>query len=147
MLTIQNKLVEAMLAQAHKEHPIEACGVIAGPAGSNLPQRLIPMQNAVKSENFFQFEPLQQLRVWKEMEACDELPIVIYHSHTKTQAYPSRTDIKYATEPKAHYVIISTSYQFEETLRSFRIVDGVVIEERIKIVDDYQSDLEQLKVA
>ena len=147
MLTIQNKLVEAMLAQAHNEHPIEACGVIAGSAGTNLPQRLIPMQNAVKSENFYQFEPLQHLRVWKEMEARDESPIVIYHSHTKTQAYPSRTDIKYATEPKAHYVIISTSHQFDEALRSFRIVDGVVIEERIKIVNAYQSDMKQLKVA
>lgn len=147
MLTIQIKLVEAMLAQAHKDHPIEACGVLAGPIGSNLPQRLIPMQNAVRSENFFQFDPLQHLRVWKEMEARDEAPIVIYHSHTKTQAYPSHTDIKYATEPKAHYVIVSTSLQYEEELRSFRIVDGIVIEERIKIVNTYQPDLEQLKVA
>lgn len=147
MLTLQSKLVEAMLAQAQKDHPIEACGVIAGPIGSNLPKRLIPMKNAAQSENFFQFDPLQHFRVWKEMEARNEAPIVIYHSHTKSQAYPSRTDIKYAAEPMAHYVIISSSLQYEEELRSFRIVNGIVIEERIKIIKTYQPVLEQLKVA
>ncbi|SEM69740.1 Mov34/MPN/PAD-1 family protein [Nitrosomonas marina] len=147
MLTIHTKLVEAMLAQANKDHPIESCGVIAGALGSNLPQRLIPMENAAHSEDFFQFDPQQQLQVWKEMELRGEEPIVIYHSHTSTQAYPSRTDIEYAAEPGAHYVIISTALLSGESVRSFRIVDDIVIEERIKIVKTYEPDLKQLKVA
>ena len=42
------------------------------------------------------------------MDERDEEPVVIYHSHTATEAYPSRTDISYANEPGAHYVLVST---------------------------------------
>ena len=62
MLTIHAKLVEAMIAQAHKDHPIETCGVIAGPQGCNLPLRLIPMRNAARSAVFFKFDPNSNCR-------------------------------------------------------------------------------------
>ncbi len=147
MLTIHAKLVEAMLAQAHKDHPIETCGIIAGPEGSNLPLRLIPMRNAAQSETFFKFDPQQQLQVWREMEARGEEPVVIYHSHTHTQAYPSRTDIQYATEPQSHYVIVPTDYTCGEEIRSFRICDGMVTEERVRMLNSYESNLELAMVA
>ena len=67
----------------------------------------------------------------------DEAPIVIYHSHTATEAYPSRTDISYASEPDAHYVLVSTRDPDEHELRSYRIVDGVVTEEPVNIVEQY----------
>jgi len=65
----------------------------------------------------------------------DEEPVVIYHSHTATEAYPSRTDISFAGEPGAHYLLVSTREPDSEEIRSFRIVDGVVTEEEINIVD------------
>ena len=68
MLTIHSKLVNAVIAQALNDHPLETCGIIAGPAGSNLPLRLIPMRNMAQSKTFFQFDPQQQLQVWKEMD-------------------------------------------------------------------------------
>ncbi|MET0315451.1 MAG: Mov34/MPN/PAD-1 family protein, partial [Rhodococcus fascians] len=61
------------------------------------------------------------------------------HSHTATEAYPSRTDISFASEPDAHYVLISTRDPVEHELRSYRIVDGVVTEENVTIVDRYRS--------
>ena len=51
---------------------------------------------------------------------------VVYHSHTATEAYPSRTDISYASEPDSHYVLVSTRDPDEHELRSYRILDGVV---------------------
>ena len=42
------------------------------------------------------------------MDDRDEEPVVVYHSHTATEAYPSRTDIGLASEPGAHYVLVST---------------------------------------
>ena len=78
--------------------------MIAGPAGSDRPERFIPMLNAERSPTFYRFDSLEQLRVWREMDDRDEEPVVIYHSHTATEAYPSRTDISYASEPDAHYV-------------------------------------------
>jgi len=57
----------------------------------------------------------------------------VYHSHTGTEAYPSRTDISYAGEPQAHYVLVSTREPDTEEFRSYRIVDGVVTEEPVEI--------------
>ena len=137
MLRISSELVEAMVAHARTDHPDEACGVIAGPAGSDVPTRFIPMINAARSPTFYEFESSDLLRLYREMDANNEDPVVIYHSHTATEAYPSRTDISYASEPFAHYVLISTRETGTEDgpyeLRSFRIVDGVVTEESLHI--------------
>lgn len=126
-----------MVAHARRDHPDEACGVIAGPAGSDAPTRFIPMLNAARSANFYEFDSMDLLKLYREMDSNDEDPIVIYHSHTHTEAFPSRTDVSYASEPQAHYVLISTRetgnddgpYEF----RSFRIVDGVITEEPVEI--------------
>ncbi|HTP16959.1 MAG TPA: M67 family metallopeptidase [Streptosporangiaceae bacterium] len=131
MLTISAGLQARIVAHARADHPDEACGVIAGPAGSDRPQRLVPMLNAERSPTFYRFDSMEQLRVWREMDDRDEEPIVIYHSHTATEAYPSRTDISYASEPGAHYVLVSTREPEQTEFRSFRIVDGVVSEEGV----------------
>lgn len=137
MLRITRDLVDAIVAHARADHPDEACGVIAGPAGSDTPTRFIPMVNAARSPTFYEFESSDLLRLYREMDANDEEPVVIYHSHTATEAYPSRTDVSYASEPFAHYVLVSTRETGTEDgpyeLRSFRIVDGVITEEDIDI--------------
>ncbi|MCR3749550.1 MULTISPECIES: Mov34/MPN/PAD-1 family protein [Lentzea] len=135
MLVIRRDLVDAMVAHARRDHPDEACGVIAGPYGSDSPERFIEMENAERSPTFYRFDAAEQLKVWRGMDANDEVPVVIYHSHTATEAYPSRTDISFAGEPEAHYVLVSTRDPIEHELRSYRIVDGVVTEEPVKIVE------------
>jgi len=133
MLTISAELRSKILAHASADHPDEACGVIAGPAGSDRPERFIPMLNAERSPTFYRFDSLEQLRVWREMDERGEEPVVIYHSHTATEAYPSRTDISYASEPLAHYVLVSTWDPDRTEFRSFRIVDGAVTEEEVAV--------------
>ena len=138
MLNIKQSLVDAMVAHARADHPDEACGVIAGRAGSDRPERFIPMVNAARSPTFYEFDSADLLRLYREMDARDEEPVVVYHSHTATQAYPSRTDIACASEPEAHYVLVSTrdgvAQEDPVEVRSFRIVDGEVSEEPIEIV-------------
>jgi [CysO sulfur-carrier protein]-S-L-cysteine hydrolase len=134
MLTISAGLRDEIVAHARRDHPDEACGVIAGPAGSDRPERFIPMLNAERSPTFYRFDSLEQLRVWREMDDRDETPVVIYHSHTATEARPSRTDISYASEPDAHYVLVSTRDEDTDEFRSFRIVDGVVTEEEVLVL-------------
>ena len=109
--------------------------MIAGPAGSDSPRRFIPMQNAERSPTFYRFDSKEQLKVWREMDDNDEEAVVIYHSHTATEAYPSRTDISYASEPHAHYVLVSTREENATEFRSYRIVDGVVTEEPVSVVE------------
>ena len=108
MLTIRQDLVDAMVAHARADHPDEACGVIAGPDGSDEPTRFIPMVNAARSPTFYEFDSMDLLKLYRDMDDNDEVPVVIYHSHTATEAYPSRTDVSYASEPEAHYVLVST---------------------------------------
>ncbi|OHU23667.1 peptidase [Mycobacteroides chelonae] len=137
MLVVRADLVDAMVKHARADHPDEACGVLAGPEGSDRPERHVAMINAERSPTFYRFDSGEQLRVWRAMDDADEVPVVIYHSHTATEAYPSRTDVNLAAEPDAHYVLVSTRDPEQHELRSYRIVDGVVTEEEISVVDQY----------
>ena len=135
MLTIPRDLRDKIVAHARRDHPDEACGLLAGPAGSDRPERFIAMTNAERSPTFYRFDSGEQFRVWRDMEDRDEEPVVIYHSHTATEAYPSRTDISYASEPGAHYVLVSTRDADATEYRSFRIVDGTVTEEPVTVAE------------
>ncbi|HEX8094076.1 Mov34/MPN/PAD-1 family protein [Jatrophihabitans sp.] len=135
MLILPTAIYQAILAHARRDHPDEACGVVAGPAGSDRPERLIEMVNAAGSPTFYQFDSMEQLKVWQAMDQADEEPVVIYHSHTATEAYPSRTDINLAQEPGAHYVLVSTADPDSIEFRSYRIVDGVVTEEPVELME------------
>jgi [CysO sulfur-carrier protein]-S-L-cysteine hydrolase len=139
VLVIRADLVDAMVAHARTDHPDEACGIIAGPEGSDRPERFVAMVNAERSPTFYRFDSGEQLRLWREMDDRDEEPVVVYHSHTGTEAYPSRTDISYASEPNAHYVLVSTRDPEQHELRSYRIRDGVVTEEPVQIVPAYSD--------
>lgn len=132
MLSIPQELVDQIVAHARADHPDEACGVIAGRNG--VPERFIPMENAERSPTFYRFDSMEQFRVWREIDDRDETPVVIYHSHTATEAYPSRTDISYASEPDAHYVLVSTKDENDVEFRSYRILDGVVTEEEVRFL-------------
>jgi proteasome lid subunit RPN8/RPN11 len=133
VLRITRELHDAIVDHARRDHPDEACGVLAGPAGGDIPTRFIPMLNAARSPTFYEFDSMEQLRVWREMDDNDEEPVVIYHSHTATEAHPSRTDIGLAGEPGAHYVLVSTREPDTTEFRSFRIIDGEVTEEPVEI--------------
>jgi proteasome lid subunit RPN8/RPN11 len=137
VLVIRADLADAIVAHARRDHPDEACGIVAGPQGSDRPQRHIPMVNAERSPTFYRFDCYEQLQVWRALNDADEVPVVFYHSHTATEAYPSRTDVKLAAEPGAHYVLVSTRDPQRHELRSYRIVDGEVTEETVNIVEQY----------
>lgn len=126
-----------MVAHARADHPDEACGIIAGPEGSDRPERFQAMVNAERSPTFYRFDSGEQLQVWRAMDRADEVPVVLYHSHTATEAYPSRTDVSFAAEPDAHYVLVSTRDPEAYELRSFRILDGGVTEESVEVVAAY----------
>jgi [CysO sulfur-carrier protein]-S-L-cysteine hydrolase len=135
VLSIDQATWDAIVAHARRDHPDEACGIVAGPAGSDRPVRFIPMLNAARSPTFYEFDSYDLLQLYKELDANDEEPVVIYHSHTATDAYPSRTDISYASEPNAHYVLVSTRAPDQTEFRSFRIVDGQVTEEPVEVIE------------
>src|SRR4051794_33644938 len=97
------------------------------------------MVNAAGSPTFYEFDSVELLALYKEMWANDEERVVVYPSHTATEAHPSRTDVGLASEPNAHYVLVSTrehgNSEGPVEFRSFRIVDGEVTEEGVSVVE------------
>ncbi|HLU29634.1 MAG TPA: M67 family metallopeptidase [Glycomyces sp.] len=137
MLRIAHELVEAMVAHARADHPDEACGLIVGPEGTGEPKRHVPMINAARSTTFYEFDAEEWKRVYDEMWDNDEEVVVSYHSHTATEARPSRSDIAIASEmglPQAHYVLVSTRDPETAEVRAFRIADGEAAEEPIDVI-------------
>ena len=143
MLTIDQATYDAIVAHARRDHPDEACGIVAGPEGSDRAERFVEMVNAAGSPTFYEFDSTELLALYKQMWANDEEPVIVYHSHTATEAYPSRTDIGLASEPNAHYVLVSTrengNNEGPVEFRSYRIIDGEVTEEKVAIVPELTS--------
>ena len=112
--------------------------MIAGPIGGDRPERFIPMVNAARSPTFYEFDSLDLLRLYRDMDDHDEEPVVIYHSHTATEAYPSRTDVSYPSERHADYVLVWTrdtgSDEGPYELRSYRRVERQITEEEVREV-------------
>jgi proteasome lid subunit RPN8/RPN11 len=131
VLSLPRQMVDDVLAHARKDHPDECCGVIAGKDG--VATRLFAMTNAERSPTGFVFDPAEQLRVWRAMDDADEELFAVYHSHTMTEAYPSRTDVLWsANTPGAHWLLVSTR-SAEDEVRSFTIADDVITEEPVEV--------------
>ena len=124
-------MVDQVVAHARRDHPDECCGVIAGTGGRAT--RLFEMSNAERSPTGFVFDSAEWLRVYRDVDDADEDLLVVYHSHTMTEAYPSRTDVRWsANTPGTSWLLVSTRSE-ELDVRSFRIDDGVVAEEELRI--------------
>ena len=123
-------LLGEILTHCLAEHPVEACGILAGPPGG-VPVRCVRMVNAERSYDAYAFDPAEQLAVWAELDERGEDPLVFWHSHTRGRAYPSEADVRYAADTEAYYLIIATQDPNRPVIRAFRIVDGTVIEEPV----------------
>ena len=67
VLTLDAAILDAIVSHARRDHPDEACGVVAGPIGADRPTRFIPMQNAARSMTFYEFDSVEYLKTWREM--------------------------------------------------------------------------------
>jgi proteasome lid subunit RPN8/RPN11 len=104
-MKISQALVDAMIVHALEDRPDECCGMIGGRDG--VATKVIPVLNAAASPLRYEMDPQGQFDALKEIEADGEL-LAIYHSHTKSAAYPSQTDVNQAQNwPEPIYVIVS----------------------------------------
>jgi proteasome lid subunit RPN8/RPN11 len=120
-----------IVAQAVAELPNEACGLIAGNDG--VPVRVIRMRNADQSPVTYRLDAKEQFQAFKEMEDQGWELWGIYHSHTHTEAYPSQTDRRQAFYPESRYLVLSLADRDKPVLKGFRIMDGQVTEEEVRI--------------
>lgn len=119
-----------MVEQAREEAPNECCGLVGGLNGDA--KSLYPARNAEASPLRYNLDPQDQFRIMQEIEEKGEELAAIYHSHTKSPAYPSQTDINLAAYPGVIYLIVSLA-EGEEPLRGFEIEDGEVSEVELAV--------------
>ena len=131
-LTLERAYVDEMIAHAKADVPNECCGIIAGVDGRAT--KLYRAINAEASPYRYSVDPKDLLRIHKEVDANGWDFLVIYHSHTHTEAYPSPTDIRLAAWPEAYYALVSLMDEEQPVVRAFRIVDGQVSEEDLTVV-------------
>ncbi len=128
MLTIPQTIIDAIIAHAQRDFPLEACGILGGTDG--LVSEHYPMANTDQSNEHFTMEPKEQFAVIKDLRAKGKEMLVIYHSHPETPARPSEEDIRLALTPDVSYVIVSLAGAAPE-VKSFRIKGGAVTPEPV----------------
>jgi proteasome lid subunit RPN8/RPN11 len=121
---------DEIVAHARAGLPNEACGILAGVDGRV--ERFFPAQPDEPSPYYYRIESRDQIRIMNEIDA-DGLDLLgIYHSHTSSPAYPSRTDAEQAFWPDAVYVIVSLAGA-DPDVRGYRMHDMTVTEEALRI--------------
>lgn len=131
MLRIDDVLFKEMAEHGLREFPNEACGLLAGRDGE--PVRFFAMRNLDASPVSYRLDPKEQLHVFDAMDDEGLDLLGIFHTHTHSEAYPSETDTKLAFYPDAYYLVMSLSDREHPVLRAFRILEGEITEEELKI--------------
>lgn len=131
MLILERALLDQIIQQCRNELPDEACGILAGKVGNV--EKVYEMANMDKSPVTYFMDAKEQLRVMKDIRSRDLEIAGIYHSHVASQAYPSAHDLDLAFYPEVSYVIISFQDKRNPGVRSFKIREGTITEEEIKI--------------
>jgi proteasome lid subunit RPN8/RPN11 len=124
-VALPRALADAIEAQARAEYPLEACGLIIGSAAAadgGEALRYEPCRNAAASPVRYTVDPGDLLRITIAADDADQVIWGIVHSHVKSPAVPSLTDVGLAFYPDAMYLLVSLSDQ--PALRAWRIVDG-----------------------
>ncbi len=127
-MRISSELVDRMVVHAREEAPNECCGLVAVRDGEAVEVR--PMVNQAASPLKFEVDGLAVLRANDEFEAAEAEIGAIYHSHTRTEPYPSQTDINFAAGwPGVEWVIVGLDRATgQATVRTYLIEDGDVRE-------------------
>jgi proteasome lid subunit RPN8/RPN11 len=126
-------MVDEIVAHARDELPNECCGIVA--ARDSVPVKVYRATNAAASPVRYEIDRNDQFRIWHEIDDNGWEVEAIYHSHTKSDAYPSQTDINLAANwPDAIYLIVSLRDSEQPALRGFRIVDEQVEEVELDVV-------------
>ncbi|MGO9334182.1 MAG: Mov34/MPN/PAD-1 family protein [Acidimicrobiales bacterium] len=123
--------LDEMIAHCLGAYPEEGCGLLTGDVATGTVAAVHPTANLEASARAYTVDPREHLLIDRAAEADGRAVIGVFHSHTRTHAYPSPTDVAQAPDPSWHYVVVSLRDE-AALVRSFRIVDGLVTEEAIE---------------
>jgi proteasome lid subunit RPN8/RPN11 len=121
---------DEIVAHARAGMPNEACGILAGVDGRV--ERFFPAEPDEPSPYYYRIESRDQIRIMNAIDDAGLDLLGIYHSHTSSPAYPSRTDAEQAFWPDAVYVIVSLAGG-DPDMRGYRIHDMSITEEALRV--------------
>jgi len=130
-MLLPKRFADEIVKHARAEVPNECCGLLAGKNGTVL--EVFRCESTEKSPYRYYLDPKDQIRVMREMDRKGWELVGIYHSHTHTEAYPSKTDVELAFYPEALYFIVSLENPGAPVIKAFRITDGHIAEEEVVI--------------
>ncbi|MGA0117574.1 MAG: M67 family metallopeptidase [Ilumatobacteraceae bacterium] len=131
-LSVPADAVAAMGQHAIACYPEEMCGLLVGKPGTNEIVRFVPCTNIAHSALVYTIDPKEHLRAELAAEAEGLEILGCAHSHTHTEAYPSKTDVDQAPDPNWHYIIVSLKTG-DPRPRSFLINGGSITEETLSV--------------
>jgi len=121
-MRIAQRLIDEMVAHAREDLPNECCGMVGGADGEA--SVVIPVVNSAASPLRFEMDPQGQYNALKAIEDGGEEMLAIYHSHTKSPAYPSQTDVNQAVNwPDAVYLIVSLQDPEQPEVKGYWLKD------------------------
>jgi proteasome lid subunit RPN8/RPN11 len=121
-MQISQHLIEEMVAHAREDLPNECCGMIGGADG--VATEVIRVANSAASPLRYEMDPQEQYNALKTIEDGGGELLAIYHSHTKSAAYPSQTDVNQAVAwPEQVYVIVSLADPQEPDVKAYWLKD------------------------
>jgi proteasome lid subunit RPN8/RPN11 len=130
-MNIAQQLIDEIVAHARKDLPSECCGMVGGVDGEA--RTVYRAENAEASPLRYSIDAKEQFRLMREIEEEGEELVGIYHSHTKSPAYPSQTDVNLAGWPDAVYLIASLADPDAPDLKGFWIRDGKIAEAELVV--------------
>jgi [CysO sulfur-carrier protein]-S-L-cysteine hydrolase len=132
-MRVAKDLYDEMVAHAREEAPNECCGMIASRDGEAV--TIYRATNAAASPLRYEIDGAEQYRIQTEIDDADLELGAIYHSHTRSDPYPSQTDINLAFYPEALYVIVGLAREQPE-VKAYEIRDGSVTDVDLRVVAD-----------
>ena len=131
-MRINSALVERIVAHARRDFPNECCGILGVRDGRAV--AIHEATNLAASPLRFEVEGREVLQAQDAFENDGAELGAIYHSHTRSEPYPSQTDINFAAGwPGVEWLIVGLRREGEPTMRSYRIDGGVVTEVDVEV--------------
>ncbi|MDR3218237.1 MAG: M67 family metallopeptidase [Dysgonamonadaceae bacterium] len=138
MILIPQSIIDGIIAQARKEFPDEACGLLVGKENEVMKQ--YPLTNIDHSPEHFSFDPKEQFGVLREARSQGLQIIANYHSHPESPARPSEEDIRLAFDPEIVYIILSLQEKENPVIKAFSIINKRVEQIEIEIKNNYGTE-------
>jgi [CysO sulfur-carrier protein]-S-L-cysteine hydrolase len=131
LVCITDAVRVAIEEHARRAHPTECCGLLSGCDG--VITDIHPLRNdADKPETRYFATPEDLFAAMRRIRDANRVLLGIYHSHPRTPAYPSASDVEMAFYPEAFYFIISLEPKIE--LRAFRIEGSRIENVTVRVI-------------